>query len=90
MFFAAILAAPVLAGVVAGVVSDRRLVPAALAGVCLALGAAGAIVTGLDSDTTDRGSSVAFGVVGGIVAAALVWLGYAAGKLTRRGTARSS
>ena len=60
MFFATLIAAPILAGLVAGVLTDRKAAPWALTGICLVLGGVGAVLIGVDSDTTDRASSVAF------------------------------
>ncbi|HSF61982.1 MAG TPA: hypothetical protein VLA69_09830 [Gaiellaceae bacterium] len=40
----------------------------------------------LESNTADRAGAVAFGVIAGFVTAGLVWAGYGAGRLTRRGT----
>lgn len=85
MFFAALLALPVLAGVVAGAVTERRSAPAILAVLCVVLGLAGAIAIYLDAETTDRGSSTAFGIVAGLVCAGLVWLGFGAARFSRRG-----
>jgi hypothetical protein len=82
MFFATLIAAPILAGLVAGVWTFRRAVPWALAALCVALGLAGATAMGLDPD--QRWENVSFGVVAGIVCAALVWLGYALGRISRR------
>lgn len=85
MFFAAIIALPILAGLLAGTFSPSRLPAHALAALCIGLGIAGAIVTGLDDDTTDRASSVAFALVGGLVAALLVYGGWFAGRARMRG-----
>jgi hypothetical protein len=84
MFFAAISVLPVLAGLVAGTFSVRRLPADALAVVCVALGIAGAVVTGIDSETTDRASSATFSVLAGIVAALLVYGGWFAGRAGMR------
>lgn len=84
MFFTTLVAAPILAGLLAGVWTARRAVPWALAGICVTLGIAGAVAIGLDSETTDRGTSVAFALVAGVASGALVWAGYGAGRLTRR------
>ena len=78
MFFAAIIALAVLAGLVAGTFSASRRLAHILAALCIVLGIAGAIVTGLDADTTDRASSVAFALVGGLVAALLLYGGWLA------------
>ena len=83
MFFAALVALPVLAGLVAGVTTHRRSVPWALTAVCVLLGVAGAIVMGLDSETTSRPGAIGFGLVSGLAAAGLVWLGFGLGRLTR-------
>jgi hypothetical protein len=85
VFFAAIIALPILAGLLAGTFSPSRLPAHALAALCVGLGIAGAIVTGLDADTTDRVSSVAFALVGGLVAALLVYGGWFAGRAGMRG-----
>lgn len=84
MFFPTIVAAPLIAGVLAGVITGRRLVPFVLAAVCVALGIAGAVAIVVDADTTDRASATAFAVIAGLVAAGLVWLGYSVGRVTRR------
>jgi hypothetical protein len=84
MFFAALIALPVLAGIVAGVSTDRRAVPWTLAAACVALGCVGAVILGLDPDTEGRAGSVAFGVGAGLVSAGLVWIGYGLGRMTRR------
>jgi hypothetical protein len=85
MFFATLIAAPILAGLVAGVWTARRALPWGLAALCVTLGVAGAIVMAFDSD--QRWENVTFGIVAGLVCAALVWLGYALGRISRR-TAR--
>jgi drug/metabolite transporter (DMT)-like permease len=74
--------APVLAGLVAGVWTNRRAVPAGLAALSIALGIAGAIVMAFDRD--NRGENVKFGIVAGLVCAGLVWIGYALGRISRR------
>ena len=84
MFFAAIIALPVLAGLVAGTFTASRRPADALAALCLLLGLAGAVVTAIDSDTTDRTSSIAFSVIAGMVAAALVYGGWFAGRAGMR------
>jgi hypothetical protein len=84
MFYAAIIVLPVLAGLVAGTFSVRRLPADALAAVCVALGLAGAVVTAVDSETTDRATSVTFSVLAGIVAALLVFGGWFAGRAGMR------
>jgi high-affinity Fe2+/Pb2+ permease len=81
MFFVTLIAAPVLAGLVAGVWTNRRAVPASLAGLCVALGVAGAIVMAFDSDS--RSENITFGIVAGLVCAGLVWIGYALGRISR-------
>ena len=85
MFFAAIIALPILAGLLAGTFSPSRLPAHALAALCVGLGIASAIVTGLDAATTDRASSVAFALVAGLVAALLVYGGWFAGRAGMRG-----
>ena len=90
MFFVSILVGPILAGLVAGVLTDLKAVPWTLSVVCVALGVAGAIATALDPDTTGRAGAVAFAVITGLIAAGLVWAGFAAGKFTRKSTARPS
>ncbi len=85
MFFSTLIAAPILAGLVAGVWRARRFVPWGLAGLCVALGVAGAIVMAFDSE--DRVANVTFALFAGLVCGALVWLGYALGRISRR-TAR--
>ena len=84
MFFAAIVVLPILAGLVAGTFSASRWPAHALAGICVALGIAGAIQTGIDAETTDRASSVAFAIVGGVVGALLVYGGWYAGRAGMR------
>jgi hypothetical protein len=85
VFFAAIIALPILAGLVAGTSSPRRLPAHALATLCVGLGLASAIVMGLDAKTTDRVSSVAFALVAGLVAALLVYGAWFAGRVGMRG-----
>ena len=82
MFFATLIAAPVLAGLVAGVWRAGRAVPWGLAALCVALGIAGAVAMAFDSD--ERWENVSFGIGAGVVCAALVWLGYALGRISRR------
>jgi uncharacterized membrane protein YeaQ/YmgE (transglycosylase-associated protein family) len=84
MFFAAIVVAPILAGLVAGTFSSSRRPAHVLAVLSVALGSAGALVTGLDSETTDRASSVVFAVGAGIVGAVLVYGGWYAGRAGMR------
>lgn len=84
MFFATLIAVPILAGLVAGVLTGRRTAPWILSGLCVVLGALGAIAIGIDSDTTDRASSVAFSIGAGIVGAALVWAGFGLARIGRR------
>ena len=83
MFFATLIAAPVLAGLVAGVWTARRAVPWGLAAVCVALGIAGAIAMGIQGPDY-RLENVSFGIGAGIVCAGLVWLGYAFGRISQR------
>jgi hypothetical protein len=82
MFFVTLIAAPVLAGLVAGVWTSRRTVPASLAGLAVTLGIAGAIVMAFNSD--NRGENITFGVLAGLICAGLVWIGYAFGRISRR------
>jgi len=84
MFFAAIIVLPILAGIVAGTFSASRRpahVPAALSVV---IGIAGAVVIGLDSDTTDRDASVVFALAAGLIGALLVYGGRYAGRAGMR------
>lgn len=90
MFFVTILAGPILAGLVAGVLTDLKAVPWTLSGLCMTLGVAGAIATALDPDVTGRAGAVAFAVIAGLLAAGLVWAGFAAGRLTRNSAAHPS
>jgi hypothetical protein len=83
MFFATLIAAPVLAGLVAGAWTARRGVPWALAALSIALGVAGAVAMAIDS-ADDRFENVTFGIGAGIVCAGLVWVGFALGRLSRR------
>ena len=83
MFFIAIIALPLVGGVVAGVVSSSRRVPLALALVCIALGAAGAVAVGVDSHTTDRAGSIGFALGAGLVAAGLVYAGWLGARKAR-------
>jgi hypothetical protein len=82
MFFATLIAAPVLAGLVAGVWTARRAVPWSLAAVSVALGLAGAIVMAFNSD--HRGENLTFGILAGLACAGLVWVGFALGRISRR------
>jgi hypothetical protein len=86
MFFATLIAAPVLAGLVAGAWTARRGVPWALAALSIALGVAGAVAMAIDS-ADDRFENVTFGIGAGIVSAGLVWVGFALGRLSRRSVA---
>ena len=81
MFFSTLIAAPILAGLVAGVWTGRRSVPGLLSGICVALGAAGAIVMAVNPD--HRGENVTFGLAAGIVCAALVWAGFGLARVGR-------
>ena len=83
MFFAALIAAPILAGLVAGVWTSRRAVPWGLAALCVVLGIAGAVAMAIDS-SEDRLGNVVFGIGAGVVCAGLVWLGYTLGRISRR------
>ena len=89
MFFAAIIALPALAGLVAGTFTASRRPADALAALCILLGVAGAVVTAIDSDTTERTSSVAFAVIAGIVGAVLVYGGWFAGRAGMRAMRRA-
>lgn len=84
MFFATLIAVPILAGLVAGAWTSSRRVPWVLATISVALGIAGAIALGVDSDTTERVQSVLFGIGAGIVSAALVWAGFGLARIGRR------
>ena len=81
MFFPTLIAVPILAGLVAGVFSGRRLVPWLISAACVALGTAGAVVMAFNPD--QRGENVSFGLVAGIACAALVWAGFALGRIGR-------
>jgi uncharacterized membrane protein len=82
MFFTSLIGLPILAGLVAGVWTPRRIVPWALAATCVALGAVGAVVMAFDPD--HRLENVTFGIGAGLVCAGLVWLGYGLGRISRR------
>jgi peptidoglycan/LPS O-acetylase OafA/YrhL len=82
MFFSTLIGLPILAGLVAGVWTPRRAVPWGLAALCVALGAAGAVVMAFDPD--HRLENVTFGIGAGLVCAGLVWLGYGLGRISRR------
>jgi hypothetical protein len=84
MFFAAIIVAPILVGLVAGTFSAARRPADALAALSVTLGVAGAVVIGLDSETTDRASSIAFALAAGAVGALLVYGGWYAGRAAMR------
>jgi hypothetical protein len=84
MFFAAILGLPILAGLLAGTFTPNRRAADALAGLCVALGIAGAVALGLDPDTSGGGGSIAFGIGAGLLAAALVYGGWYAGRSALR------
>ena len=86
MFFATILAAPLLAGVAVGLVTTSKRVPLVLTAVCIGLGIAGAVATAIDSETTDRPAAIAFALVAGVVAALLACAGWYAGREGRRRT----
>jgi drug/metabolite transporter (DMT)-like permease len=81
VFFPTLIAVPILAGLVAGVFSGRRLLPLLISGVCLALGVAGAVVMAFNPD--QRGENVTFGLIAGIACAALVWAGFALARIGR-------
>jgi hypothetical protein len=84
MFFAAIVVLPILAGLIAGTFSASRRSAHLLAALCVALAVAGAIAVGLDAETTDRASSVAFAIVAGLGGALLVYAGWYAGRAGMR------
>lgn len=84
MFFAAIIVLPILAGLVVGTFSASRRPAHALGAVCVGLGLAGAVIVGVDGDTTERAASVAFAVVAGVVGALLVYAGWFAGRAGMR------
>jgi hypothetical protein len=84
MFFVAIIVLPVLAGLVAGTFSASRRPADGLAALCVLLGLAGAVAVGVNADTTDRASSVAFAVGAGIVGGLLVYAGWSAGRAGMR------
>ena len=79
--FPTLIAAPILAGVVAGVFTGRRRVPWLISAVCVALGIAGSVAMAFDAD--HRGENVTFGLAAGIACAALVWAGFAAARVGR-------
>ena len=82
MFFATLIAAPVLAGFLAGVFTERRSVPWSLAGICVVLGVAGAVAMAFDAD--HRVENVIFGIGAGVVCAGLVWAGFGLARIGRR------
>jgi hypothetical protein len=84
MFFAAIIVLPVLAGLVAGTFNASRRPADGLAVLCVLLGLAGAVAVGVNADTTDRASSIAFAVGAGVVGALLVYGGWYAGRAGMR------
>jgi hypothetical protein len=84
MFFTTLIAAPILAGLVAGVWRARRIVAWTLAGTCVALGVAGAIAMAFNPD--DRANNITFGLVAGVFCAGLVWIGDGLGRVGRRAT----
>jgi hypothetical protein len=84
MFFAAIIVLPVLVGLVAGTFSPSRRPADSLAALCVLLGLAGAVAVGVNADTTDRASSVAFAIGAGIVGGLLVYAGWFAGRAGMR------
>jgi hypothetical protein len=86
MFFASILVAPILAGLIAGLITGNRRVSLALGGICVALGLAGAVVTAVDADVTDRPAAIAFALVAGSVAGLLAYAGWYVGREGRRRT----
>ena len=81
MFFAAIIVVPLVAGVVAGLVTASRRAPLGLAGLCVAVGVAGAIVTAFDPEVEGRVESVTFALAAGVGAAALAYFGWVAGQV---------
>jgi hypothetical protein len=84
MFFAAIIVLPIIAGLVAGTFSASRRPADGLAALCVLLGAVGAVLVGVNADTTDRASSVAFAVGAGLVGGLLVYGGWFAGRAGMR------
>lgn len=81
MFFSTLIAAPILAGLVAGVWTGSRSAPLLLSGFCAALGAAGAIVMAFNPD--HRAENVTFGLAAGLACAALVWAGFGLARIGR-------
>jgi hypothetical protein len=81
VFFPTLIGVPILAGLVAGVFTGRRLVPWLISAVCLSVGTAGAIVMAFNAD--HRGENVTFGLGAGIACAALVWGGFALARIGR-------
>jgi mannitol-specific phosphotransferase system IIBC component len=81
VFFPTLIATPILAGLVAGVFTGRRLVPWLISAGCVALGTAGAVVMAFNPD--NRGQNMTFGLIAGISCAALVWGGFAAARIGR-------
>ena len=88
MFFPTLIAAPILIGLVVGVLTARRAVPWTLAGVCVALGVTGATLSAFNPD--GRSDNITFSLIAGVVCGGLVLLGFAAGRLTRRTAARAT
>jgi hypothetical protein len=88
MFFTTLIAAPILAGLVAGVWTGRRSVPWALTCICLGLGVLGAAVLAFNPD--ERTGNITFSLIAPVVCSGLVWGGYAVGRLTRRSAVRSA
>ncbi len=82
MFFTTLIAAPILAGLVAGVWTRRHSVSSALTVVCITLGLAGVTASAFNPD--GRTDNITFSLIASIVCGGLVWAGYAAGRLTRR------
>jgi hypothetical protein len=87
MFFPTLIGLPILAGLVAGVWTARRAVPWGLAALCVALGAAGAVVMAFDPD--HRLENVTFASAQGSSARdwsgwATAWGGSAAGRCALR------
>ena len=81
MFFPILIGVPVLVGLVAGVWTPSRKAPWTLSALCVVLGVVGATVASFDSD--GRASNISFALAAGLVCAALVWVGYGLGRVSR-------
>ncbi len=84
MFFVILFSAPVLVGLVAGVWTAHHAIPWRLAALSVALGIAWAAYMGITAEAQYRGENVAFALFAGVAGAALVWVGYALGRISRR------